>query len=66
MHVKLDLRLEEKRVIAVFRMRAVFILMITNTQCGAHHAANSIWHYFHSHLNRSLARKQRLIKKGQG
>ncbi len=26
----------------------------------------SVWHYFHSHLNRSLHGKQRLIKKGQG
>jgi hypothetical protein len=26
----------------------------------------STWHYFHSHLNRSLHGKQRLMKKGQG
>ena len=26
----------------------------------------SVWHYFHSHLNRSLHGKQRLMKKGQG
>ena len=26
----------------------------------------SVWHYFHSHLNRSLHGKQRLMKKGWG
>ena len=26
----------------------------------------SVWHYFHSHLNRSLHEKQRLMKKGWG